>query len=141
MAGTSSREEEGRGARASRCKSRQTSSSGRGESFPKTDRLLKRSEFLRVQRRGRRLTTRSLIILVHPGPKGTTRIGIATSKKLGNSVVRNRLKRVIREVFRKNRALFPDSSDVVVIPKRVRHEVGYNLLVEELEELSRRVTG
>lgn len=78
--------------------------------------------------------------MVHPGPKGMTRIGIATSKKLGNSVVRNRIKRIVREVFRRNRKLFPASSDIVVIPKRVRHAVGYHLLVEELKELSRRVT-
>lgn len=65
-------------------------------------------------------------------------MGIAVSKKYGSSVERNRIKRVVRELFRRNRSLFPKSSDVVVVPKRVRHRVDYHGLVKELETLNRR---
>lgn len=97
--------------------------------------MLKRADFVRVQKRGRKLETKSLLILVHPGRRGRTRLGIAVSKKYGSSVARNRVKRVVREVFRRNRSLFPKSSDVVVVPKRVRHRVDYHGLLQELRAL------
>jgi len=110
------------------------------ETFPKQSRLLKRAEYLRVQGSGRKLQTRSLLILTLPNRLGRTRLGIAVSKKYGKSVQRNRLKRLVREVFRRNRALFPAGADLVIIPKRVGHELGYALLVAELAELARRRT-
>ncbi len=108
------------------------------EGFGKHDRLLKRADFVRVQKRGRKLETRSLLLLVLPGKTGRTRLGIAVSKKYGGSVARNRFKRVIREVFRRNRSRFPKSADVVVVPKRTRHRIEYHQLVEEIEGLQRR---
>jgi ribonuclease P protein component len=80
-----------------------------------------------------------MLLLVHPGARGRTRLGIVASKKLGKSVLRNRLKRLVREVFRRNRKLFPESSDLVIIPKRVRYGITYQSLREEFEELSRRM--
>ncbi len=77
-------------------------------------------------------------MLVYPVLEGRTRLGIVASKKFGNSVQRNRLKRLIREVYRRNRKLFPESSDLVVIPKRVRHRIDYHGLKEEFEKLSGR---
>jgi len=111
---------------------------GTREFLPKTDRLLKRADFIRVQGRGRKLATRSVLVLYLPGKKGTRRIGIAASKKVGNSVFRNRIKRLVRELFRKNRRLFPDSTDFVVIPKRVKHKMEYHQLISEFESLARR---
>lgn len=103
-----------------------------GESYPKRSRLLKRGEYLRVQRGGRKLHTRSLLILVKPNRVGRTRLGIAVSKKYGNSVQRNRIKRLVREVFRRNRSLLPRGVDLVVVPKRLRHRPGYRELVAEV---------
>ncbi|HOX43702.1 MAG TPA: ribonuclease P protein component [Myxococcota bacterium] len=110
------------------------------ETFPKQSRLLKRSEYLRVQGSGRKLQTRSLLILRLPNRLGRTRLGIAVSKKYGPSVQRNRLKRLVREAFRRHKELFPASADLVVIPKRVSHELSYALIVDELTDLARRRT-
>lgn len=93
---------------------------------------------MRVQRGGRKLHTRSLLILVKQNRLGRTRLGIAVSKKYGNSVQRNRIKRLIRELFRRNHQLFPKCSDLVVVPKRVRHQVSYFGLQNELSTASAR---
>ncbi|MBN2497697.1 MAG: ribonuclease P protein component [Deltaproteobacteria bacterium] len=99
---------------------------------------MRRHEFLRVQGRGSKIRTRSLLVLHLKNKLGNTRLGIAVSRKYGGSVARNRIKRLIREVFRKNRWLFPASADVVVIPKRVRHPVSYQILLDELAQAGKK---
>lgn len=108
------------------------------ESFPKEERLLKRSEFIKVQRLGKKVATGSMIILFYPSKFGSTRLGIAVSKKVGNSVTRNRLKRLIREAYRKNKAWFRSSMDYVIIPKRIKTEIYYRNILEELNACRRR---
>ncbi|MBK9261744.1 MAG: ribonuclease P protein component [Polyangiaceae bacterium] len=86
------------------------------QTLPRTRRLLRRSDFLRVQEGGARVTTRHLLILLAPCPDGdVTRLGIVASRKMGGAVERNRAKRLVRESFRRNLSLFPPRTDVVVI--------------------------
>lgn len=108
------------------------------ESFSKKDRLLRRADFVRVQSRGRKVYTKSLLMLVLENRIGRTRLGIAVSKKIGNSVKRNRWKRMIREIFRRNRSLFPTTVDIVVIPKRIPYMITYTMLLEEIKHISLR---
>jgi len=89
-----------------------------GQSFPKSQRLRKRSEFLAVQGSGSRLTLPSCIVLLKPRTdERPARLGITVTRKFGNAVARNRAKRLFREVFRRSYELFPPGIDVVVIPK------------------------
>jgi ribonuclease P protein component len=60
------------------------------------------------------------------------RVGFTVTKKVAGSVGRNRLKRVLREVFRRNRLLFPDGCDMVVIAKSGAHLLGYEEARAEL---------
>lgn len=94
-------------------------------SFPKQQRLRKRREFLAVQARGRKIQGRHFVLLVLPGGRG--RVGITVSKKVGNAVVRNRVKRLVREFVRNARPLgggwsgpawLPEDKDVVVVARR-----------------------
>jgi ribonuclease P protein component len=62
------------------------------------------------------LNGRFSTIFVMPNKTGTGRLGIAATKKLGGAVERNRAKRLIREVFRRNK--IAPGFDVVVIPRR-----------------------
>lgn len=82
-----------------------------------TDRLRKRFEFGRVRDQGRRVYTKSFVILLRPNAEGGQRLGLTVSQKVGGAVRRNRVKRLLREVFRTERALFPARSDIVVIAK------------------------
>jgi ribonuclease P protein component len=50
-------------------------------------------------------------------PEAPARLGLTVSQKVGNAVRRNRVKRLVREVFRRERALFPRGAELVVIAK------------------------
>jgi len=89
----------------------------RPEGYPKAARLRRRMEFLAVQRDGRRRHTPCFVIIRRPGPAALARLGVTVSARVGNAVVRNRLKRVTREVFRRWRRRCPSAADIVVIAK------------------------
>lgn len=89
-----------------------------GERFPKEKRLLERHFFLRAKARGRKVQTEHLIALAVPAPAGQRRLGITVSGKVGNSVERNRVKRWLREIFRKDGERLPEGTDLVLIAKR-----------------------
>jgi len=60
-----------------------------------------------------------------PNGTDTTRLGLAVSRRLGGAVVRNRIKRVLREAFRLDRGSFPPGLDLVVIPMDARRAVDF----------------
>ena len=88
-----------------------------GQTLPASHRLRHRSEFKRVQERGQRHAASALVLLVLPNTLGHRRLGVTVSSKVGNSVVRSKIKRWLREIFRKRRALLPPSVDVVLIAR------------------------
>lgn len=61
------------------------------------------------------------------------------TKKVGNAVERNRVKRVVREVFRTNRALFPPAHDVVFIAKKGAPSLGYDATLGEVRGAASRL--
>jgi len=84
--------------------------------LPPARRIRRRGEFQRVFDAGRRAHGRYFTIIAAPAPGPDTRLGIVASKKLGGAVVRNRAKRLIRQVFRTEPS--PERpSDLVIIPK------------------------
>ena len=93
--------------------------------FPRARRIRKRSEFVRIQNApSARVPTRHLLMLLRPRETaGPARLGVVASKKVGNSVVRNRAKRLVREAFRKNPDAFPDNLDVVIILRPGAHRL------------------
>ncbi|WP_462324439.1 ribonuclease P protein component [Desulfoplanes sp.] len=109
---------------------------------------MRRSQFQSCYSRGRRYFTSRFILFVRPREDhGPWRLGLAVSKKVGNAVQRNRIKRVVREFFRLQQNRIPSGIDYVVIPKRnVRaFDLVYEQVAEELgtfifQQLSGRVS-
>jgi len=88
------------------------------EAFPATVRLKTRSEFLEVQKNGRRLQTDKFLVLALPRPGRPTRLGITVSRKVCGAVGRNRIKRRLREAFRRGRARWSDGWEIVIVARR-----------------------
>ena len=97
--------------------------------FKKSERLRKRSEFIRLKRTGKRFHNKYFIAELTAGKFERTRLGITVTKKTGPAVVRNRLKRIIRESFRHNRQYISKKMDINVIVKKEAANISfYNAL-------------
>ena len=79
--------------------------------------LKKYGDFQRVYKRGRSYANKYLIMYVLKQDVQENRIGISVSKKVGNSVVRHRITRLIRESYRLNEQTFVGGLDIVVIAR------------------------
>jgi ribonuclease P protein component len=99
--------------------------------FDKTGRLRKRVEFTAVAAKGIKLYLPDFIVIKASSVLSSPRIGITVSRKVGNSVCRNRVKRLVREFFRNNRDLFP-SADYSIIARRGSISLGYAAVCQEL---------
>ena len=79
--------------------------------------LKKYGDFQRVYRRGRSYANKYLIMYIRKQDTTGNRIGISVSKKVGNSVIRHRITRLIRESYRLNEHLFVRGLDIVVVAR------------------------
>lgn len=99
--------------------------------FDKSGRLRKRIEFTNVAALGNKVYLPNFIIVKAASDLSWPRIGITVSRKVGNSVNRNRVKRLLREFFRNNRDLFL-SADYNIIARSGAVKLGYDALCQEL---------
>ena len=93
-------------------------------------RIRKRADFLRVQERGRRVTAPHFTFLLG---EGSGRLGLVVSKKVGNAVARNRVKRLCRECFRLLEGFPLSGVDLVVIARPGADRLGYAEAAREWE--------
>ena len=103
--------------------------------FPKTFRLLRRSEFRRVYDEGQRRSASLCTVFFRPNGLPHSRLGITTPARLGSAVVRNRLRRRIREVFRLNLGSLAPGWDLLVNPREAVGKVSFTTLQRELLRL------
>jgi ribonuclease P protein component len=99
--------------------------------FGKAARLQRRREFLAVQERGQRLYAGKLVVLALDAGGKRPRIGITVPGKVANAVIRNRIKRWVREAFRAVAADLPPV-DLVVIARAGAGDVGLPGALEAL---------
>ena len=106
-------------------------------SFPKELKIRTNSEYEEIFGKSKRLSTDHFNILFAPNSLGYPRMGLVVAKKaVPGAVERNRIKRVLREVFRLNKPLF-GSMDVVFVAKKGSERLDYSLAKKEIEEIVR----
>jgi ribonuclease P protein component len=108
-------------------------------SFTKADRLLKRSEFLRLSKGGQRIHTRHFIAFLSPGLHDQTRLGVTVSKRVGHAVTRNRIKRWTREYFRLNRHKVRGAWDINIVAKKEAAGLPSQQVFSSLERIFDRI--
>ncbi|HEU4345097.1 MAG TPA: ribonuclease P protein component [Candidatus Binatia bacterium] len=107
-------------------------SSGGKERFPKTARLRKRPQFLKLSRTGKKVHSSNFVIITKISGTAESRLGITVSGKVANAVVRNRLKRLVREVFRRHRHEFAPGLDILVIARKGDRKLSLSRVEDEI---------
>lgn len=97
----------------------------RDERFTKAERLLKSRDFRRVYEQGQRYHCSLFTIFALQNAQTHSRLGVTVTKHIGRAVVRNRCKRLVREVFRRNKWRLPEKLDLVVNVKHPMAEATY----------------
>lgn len=125
------------GAQTSECPDTSQTGSALGtrsapSTFPKAARILARREFVVLQRKGRRRHTLHFVVMTRPRQTGCSRLGITASRRFGNAVMRNRMKRYVREFFRRYQAALVPSQDILVIPQRGAGRLSFHQINREL---------
>ncbi len=103
--------------------------------FSKSERVLDRKDFVNLNRSGRKLRTAHFVVRVAQNGLDRSRLGITASRKVGGAVARNRLKRLVREVFRLHKGFFPGGCDIVVSARKTDDDLDFRKVREELLEL------
>jgi ribonuclease P protein component len=102
------------------------------------ERLRHRHEFARVFQRGTKQVSPAFVWYLLPAPGPHSRLGLAVSKRVGNAVVRNRVKRYTREFFRRHKMQFDPPCDIVVVARRQAADLPYAESVQQFTLLLRR---
>ena len=99
--------------------------SRKGEMMKNSQSLKKNADFQNVYKSGKSFANKYLVMYVKENDLGINRIGISVSKKVGNSVVRHRVKRLILESYRLHEDMFNSSLDMVIIARSTAKDKSY----------------
>ena len=94
-------------------------------------------DFKNVYTHGKSFANKYLVMYVLENDLGINRIGISVSKKVGNSVVRHRVTRLIRESYRLHENIFNSSLDIVIVARKSTFDIGYAEVESALLHLSK----
>jgi len=104
------------------------------QSFPRDNRITKRSEFINIQKKGVKINTPHFVIFALKSTEKNRKIGITVGKKIGNAVKRNQVKRGIREFFRKNKSFIKEGLNIIIIAKSNVSKLPLLEIGEEIKE-------
>ena len=106
--------------------------------FRPDEHIRRRAEFETIYERGARVNGRFMTVFVRRTDGPHARLGLAATRKIGGAVIRNRAKRLARELFRHNKPAA--SLDIVVIPRREFLDASYDSLEREFRGLLERAS-
>ena len=109
-------------------------------SFKKAERVLKRADFERLSKHGRRIRRDHFVVYYCRNSRGDLRLGVTVSKKVGRAVIRNRVKRLVRESFRLNKALFDHACDMNVVARIGAADLSSQEIKQTLESIFREIS-
>ncbi|UMZ75186.1 ribonuclease P protein component [Natranaerofaba carboxydovora] len=92
-------------------------------------------EFRDVLNNGKSYVTKNLVLYVKKNEKNYNRLGIIISKKVGKSVVRNRIRRLLKEVYRKDEIYLKSGFDLVFIVRHRAYNLDYKTACKEFNKL------
>ena len=97
--------------------------------------IRKNNDFKKVYRTGRSYANRLLVMYVLPADHTESRIGISVSKKVGNSVVRHHITRLLREIFRLREEKITKGLDIIVVARVAAKDADYRQIESAFEHL------
>ncbi len=106
-----------------------------GRGFPREARLVRRGDFDTVYRAAKRFSSSHFTVFVRPNELALNRFGFSIKKALGGAVVRNRIRRRLREMVRCHRQEIPTGWDIVIHPKSSVAKAPFLALTEDLLRL------
>jgi ribonuclease P protein component len=108
--------------------------------FTKADRILKRPDFLRLFKHGKKIHNEHFVASFCPGRFERTRLGITVSRKVGNAAARNRIKRLSREYFRLNRHMVNGRWDIGLTAKQAAAKIPSERIFLSLKDIFDRIS-
>lgn len=109
----------------------------RSQRFPRRYRIRTRREFVALQRDGRRQAAPHFIVITSATSGPAVRLGITTSRKVGDAPARNRIRRLVREFFRRHRTRIAPACDLIVIARPGAATLSYADVVDQLSRALR----
>lgn len=106
--------------------------------LPKRRILRKNKDFQRVYRYGRSYADRYIVLYVFSAPPMVKNVGFAAGKKLGNAVVRNRVKRLLRETYRLNQKNLPENHCILLVGRKAAVDSSYKVMEKSFRSLCRK---
>lgn len=103
--------------------------------LPKMSRLCQNRSFQTVYRSGKSYANKYLVLYVLPNRSVSRRIGFAAGKRLGSAVMRNRLKRLLREAYRHHQEMIINGVDLVIVARQPLLKAGKDQIVNAFIEL------
>lgn len=96
---------------------------------------MNRKEFVNLNRLGKRYRTRHFTVILKENGLDISRIGITVRKKIGNAVKRNRIKRLVREIYRLNKRNILKGYDIVIVAHSGADALDFWKMKDELGEI------
>jgi ribonuclease P protein component len=101
------------------------------ENFTPQERIRKKKDFLHLYKNGKRYRGKYFTLIYLSNELTFSRVAVVASKKLGNAVQRNRTKRWLRTLFRRNKKLLEKPFDLIFIPRKEMHDAKWQDLTDD----------
>ena len=104
----------------------------------RSQRITRSAVFREAYEQGRRHVGQYMVAWLRTGAGASLRLGVVSSRKVGNAVARNRARRLLREVFRHHRSHCSGAVDIVLVARRNLLEARWPAIEQEFADLARR---